>query len=335
MQIFRLSMLTLTCSVALSACGGGGSGTPTVQSTSNVQAQTSQATPSNPASNNPANGSNSASNNPANGSNSASNNPTNNDTATTFSTALSKTFAVGGGSKGDNWMNTGYGTYNGAAISINNNTGTVKGAHTASDQDFESFTLNGNRVLLLAGASDKLNAPIHIRVLKESDFTQVGSAFHPKDPTNPGWVGSLATGRGFGAFSNVKFGVYTDADNVSHLFVHGKPASFMYNTGKYEYLGSAVFGKDGNYQGLANSITAIADFDKRTVDVALKLSDGKQLDFGGNITGNVFEGTKNNIETRGGFFGYNDMGGIYHVKEGEFKGYNGAYGATETRKIVE
>ncbi|MDO5357019.1 MAG: hypothetical protein Q4E77_05940, partial [Conchiformibius sp.] len=250
-------------------------------------------------------------------------------TNTSLSEAIKSILPVGGNpSRPDNFGTHSYNEFSGSTISINNTTGEAK-VSANPNANFEDFTINGTQVLLLSRSSDKLKESIPVRALEAADFPAGG--FNPKHTDNPGWVGSI--GQGYGAFDKVRFGVYTDADNVSHLFVHGEPARFIYNAGAYQYEGSAVFGKNGAYQGLGNALTAIADFNSKNIDFTMKVNDSDTLKFGGKISGNTFAGTQNHIETRGGFFGYNDLGGMLNVLDGKYKGYNGTFGATETKAL--
>ncbi|QMT40726.1 transferrin-binding protein-like solute binding protein [Neisseria shayeganii] len=258
----------------------------------------------------------------------------------TFGQVLGQTFVQGGaGAKGPEWMvrtHNGNDQHNGALISIQNDTGIVNGGRSAANQDFESFMIDGKQILLLGRARDKNSGGITLRRIGAEDFPNGG--FNPKDTNNPGWMGSIGRSASYGEFSAIRYGVYTDANNVSHLFVHGKPASYMRGSGRYEYTGSAVHGKDGVYSGLRNAVTAVVDFDNKTVDVSIALPKQGELTidplkFGGSISGNTFSGKQNGVETRGGFFGYDDMGGVYNVLDGAHKGYNGVFGTTEGKRL--
>ena len=300
---FKQSVLSIVCALALAACGGGGSSKPSVNSN-----------PNNP--NNP----------PA---------PAAEMKADQFSKALNdESFTVE--ANGSMLRFDAFGSvYNGALIAIDNKTGEVKSGHTAENkkQDFENFTINGTKVLLLASAEDKRSQNIGIRALKESDFPDGG--FNPKDTKNPSYIGSIGESQSYGRFSAMRFGVYTDANNISHLFVHGNPNTNMTTSGSVTYVGSAVYGKNGSYEGLDGKVRAVANFDTKNIDVTIDLTKAggatDKLEFGGQIKGNTFAGEKNGIETRGGFFGYYDLAGVYQVKSGDKKGYNGAFGATESR----
>ncbi|VEJ21809.1 transferrin-binding protein-like solute binding protein [Neisseria animaloris] len=219
---------------------------------------------------------------------------------------------------------------NGIMLSIDNASGAVTG-QLPQTESFDELMLNGTKILLLASSTDKLKE-IAMRPLAERDFPNGGYKSEGK-----GWVGSTGDARQ-GYFENVRYGVYT-VDGKSHLFVQGNPSTWL-SRAKYSYSGDAVYGKDGVYNRAKTS--AIVDFANKTVDVTITpprvsgRADPSPLQFGGIIDGNTFSGTKNNIETKGGFFGPGgvDLGGVYNVKEGEHKGYNGAYGASN-RQIVK
>lgn len=330
------TLLALCCSLALAACGGGGgSSQPTVQAQDTTGGKPSAGNA------NAATSGNSTGSTAQNGGNTAA------PVTANVSEALKQVLPVGRNAKRP--QNFGQGStrtdaegmtiteFSGSVLSIDNAKGTAK-AVTTADAGFDEFTINGTKVLLLASRSDAGKA-VALRKLTANDFPDpepadksqpvtFGKNFKPKDPENPGWVGSLGDDPRGGAFARVRFGAYVDADNVSHLFVHGNPANRARTSGKAEYAGSAVFGKDGRYEGLANALTASADFDKKEIDFALKVKEGDTLNFGGKISGNVFSGTKNGVETRGGFFGSQDIGGMLNVLEGQHQGRNGAFGAT-------
>ncbi len=245
-----------------------------------------------------------------------------------FAEALAKGFAANN-SKKAGFMDSK--SVNGILLSIDNASGTVTGQLPPKTEAFNELVLNGTKILLLAGARDKLNQ-IGMRPLAERDFPNGGYKAEGK-----GLVGSTGDERA-GNFQDVRYGVYT-VDGKSHLFVQGNPSAWL-PSAKYSYSGNAVYGKDGEYSRAKTD--AIVDFAKKTVDITITPPSvaGKAapspLQFGGTINGNIFSGTKNGIETKGGFFGGGgaDLGGVYNVKEGEHKGYNGAYGASN-RQIVK
>ncbi|MDO1509456.1 MULTISPECIES: transferrin-binding protein-like solute binding protein [unclassified Neisseria] len=243
-----------------------------------------------------------------------------------FAEALAKGFAANDSKKID-FMDSK--SVNGILLSIDNASGTVTGQLPPKTEAFNELMLNGTKILLLASAQDKTNG-ISMRPLAQRDFPNGGYTAEGK-----GFVGSTGLDPRQDHFQNVRYGVYT-VDGKSHLFVQGNPTQTMYRTAKYAYDGHAVYGKDGKYNRATTK--AIVDFGKKTVDITITppnisgQADRSPLKFGGEIKGNTFSGTQNNIETKGGFFGPGgaDLGGVYNVKEGEHKGYNGAYGASNS-----
>ena len=223
--------------------------------------------------------------------------------------------------------------FSGSIISIDNKTGSVSNGRTnANDtQRFDSFTINGTTVLLMARLSER-EKEITLRPFNKDDFPDGGF-----NAENPGFVGSKGGEwrDPSDKFAELRYGVYNDTNNVSHLFVHGNPSSFVPKEDKvYTYRGSAVMGKEGKYDALRKALTAEVNFASKKVAITLNLptNDNREssLKFGGTISGNTFAGTENGVETRGGFFNHaaRDMGGTFQVIDGEKKGYNGAYGAT-------
>ncbi|MFS6938607.1 transferrin-binding protein-like solute binding protein [Neisseria animaloris] len=237
-----------------------------------------------------------------------------------FAEALAKGFAANN-SKKAGFMDSK--SVNGILLSIDNASGTVTG-QLPQTESFDVLTLNGTKILLFARAGDKLKE-IAMRPFSALDFPN-------NDFKGEGLVGSIGD-KYKGTFQDVRYGVYT-VDGKSHLFVQGNPSSWLPRTAKYSYEGHAVYGKDGTYSRAKSSATV--DFANKTIDVTITppsisgRATQSPLKFGGTINGNTFSGTKNGIETRGGFFGPGgaDLGGIYHANEGEHKGHNGAYGAS-------
>ena len=220
----------------------------------------------------------------------------------------------------------------------------------------KSFTLNNTRINLLNNSYENqfTENGIALRQMKASDFDAVddngkvtGDATNSLHASKPSWVGSVAKGtinhwgeesNDTGSFRNLRYGVYNDAEGNSHLFVFGLPATLNRSSGTIEYAGSAIVGKDGQYEGLGNAMSATANFDTKKVDVSIKRSAG-DLRFGGDIKGNSFEGTQNNVYTKGGFYGGNinatslnsNLGGMFTVIDGAEKGVNGVYGGAQVK----
>ena len=133
--------------------------------------------------------------------------------------------------------------------------------------------------------------------------------------------------------SNLKstaFGVYVDNNTgKQYLYVQGNPTDVKQipTAGKAEYLGGAVYLKDGANNERAK-MTATADFDKKTV--AIKIDQNRnavpEMNFGGKITGNSFAGEVNGVKTQGGFFGENakELSGVFTNDADKSRGVFGA-----------
>lgn len=133
--------------------------------------------------------------------------------------------------------------------------------------------------------------------------------------------------------SNLKstaFGVYVDNyTGKQYLYVQGNPTDVKQipTAGKAEYLGGAVYSKDGANNERAK-MTATADFDKKTV--AIKIDQNRnavpEMNFGGKITGNSFAGEVNGVKTQGGFFGENakELSGVFTNDADKSRGVFGA-----------
>lgn len=120
-------------------------------------------------------------------------------------------------------------------------------------------------------------------------------------------------------FKSSAFGVYYYAlTGNRYFFAQGLPTavSQIPTAGQVEYKGGAVYKKDGeqNYSELSE-MTATADFDKKVIDINIagKTNALPGMNFGGKITGNSFAGNANGIKTQGGFFGENaqEMTGLF------------------------
>jgi raw score 8.23 len=110
-------------------------------------------------------------------------------------------------------------------------------------------------------------------------------------------------------FKSSAFGVYYYAlTGNRYFFAQGLPTAVTQipTAGQVEYKGGAVYKKDGaeNYSELSE-MTATADFDKKVIDINIagKTNALPGMNFGGKITGNSFAGDANGIKTQGGFFG--------------------------------
>lgn len=133
--------------------------------------------------------------------------------------------------------------------------------------------------------------------------------------------------------SNLKstaFGVYVDNyTGKQYLYVQGNPTDVKQipMAGKAEYLGGAVYLKDGA-NNERSEMKATADFDTKTVAITIEKNRTAvpEMKFGGKITGNSFAGEVNGIKTQGGFFGENakELSGIYTNDADKSRGVFGA-----------
>ena len=117
-------------------------------------------------------------------------------------------------------------------------------------------------------------------------------------------------------FQASAFGTYIDELTDQYFFAQGNPTALAQipTAGKVEYDGGAVYKKDGDY-GRITGMTATADFASKVIDINIK-EKGKlvpDMKFGGKITGNSFAGDVNGIKTQGGFFGKDarEMTGLF------------------------
>ena len=124
------------------------------------------------------------------------------------------------------------------------------------------------------------------------------------------------------------FGTYVDRlTGNQYFYAQGKPTAIAQipTVGKAEYKGGAVYKKDGerNYSEISE-MTATADFANKVFDIniAQKANAVPSMNFGGKITGNSFAGEVNGIKTQGGFFGENakEMTGLYTNEADQSRG---------------
>ena len=120
-------------------------------------------------------------------------------------------------------------------------------------------------------------------------------------------------------FKSSAFGAYYDTlTGNRYFFAQGLPTAVAQipTSGQVEYKGGAVYKKDGeqNYSELSD-MTATADFATKVIDINIagKTNALPGMNFGGKITGNSFAGNANGIKTQGGFFGENaqEMTGLF------------------------
>ena len=129
-------------------------------------------------------------------------------------------------------------------------------------------------------------------------------------------------------FKSSAFGAYYDTlTGNRYFFAQGLPTAVAQipTSGQVEYKGGAVYKKDGeqNYSELSQ-MTATADFATKVIDINIagKTNALPGMNFGGKISGNSFAGNANGIKTQGGFFGENaqEMTGLFTNEADQSRG---------------
>ncbi len=124
------------------------------------------------------------------------------------------------------------------------------------------------------------------------------------------------------------FGTYVDKlTGNQYFYAQGEPTLIAQipTAGTVEYQGGAVYKKDGdkNYSELSE-MKATADFANKVIDINIKEKPNfvPGMNFGGKITGNSFAGEVNGIKTQGGFFGENvqEMTGLFTNEADQSRG---------------
>lgn len=124
------------------------------------------------------------------------------------------------------------------------------------------------------------------------------------------------------------FGTYVDKlTGNQYFYAQGEPTltAQIPTTGTVEYQGGAVYKKDGdkNYSELSE-MKATADFANKVIDISISQKNDfvPGMNFGGKITGNSFAGEVNGIKTQGGFFGENaqEMTGLFTNEADQSRG---------------
>ena len=107
-------------------------------------------------------------------------------------------------------------------------------------------------------------------------------------------------------FKSSAFGTYFyNLTDKQYFYAQGNPTALAQipTAGKVEYDGGAAYKKDGD-DSQRTGMTATADFANKVIDINIKKSRFvPDMKFGGKITGNSFAGEVNGIKTQGGFFG--------------------------------
>lgn len=110
-------------------------------------------------------------------------------------------------------------------------------------------------------------------------------------------------------FQSSAFGTYFhNLTDKQYFYAQGNPTALAQipTAGKVEYDGGAAYKKDGD-DSQRTGMTATADFANKVIDINIKEKPNfvPGMNFGGKITGNSFAGNANGIKTQGGFFGEN------------------------------
>jgi len=124
------------------------------------------------------------------------------------------------------------------------------------------------------------------------------------------------------------FGTYVDKlTGNQYFYAQGLPTTVAQipTTGLVEYKGGAVYKKDGNQNySEISEMKATADFANKVIDINIteKTNAIPGMNFGGKITGNSFAGEVNGIKTQGGFFGENaqEMTGLFTNEADQSRG---------------
>lgn len=124
------------------------------------------------------------------------------------------------------------------------------------------------------------------------------------------------------------FGTYVDKlTGNQYFYAQGLPTivAQIPTTGLVEYKGGAVYKKDGNQNySEISEMKATADFANKVIDINIteKANAVPGMNFGGKITGNSFAGEVNGIKTQGGFFGENaqEMTGLFTNEADQSRG---------------
>ena len=129
-------------------------------------------------------------------------------------------------------------------------------------------------------------------------------------------------------FQASAFGTYLHTlSGNQYFFAQGNPTELAQipTAGTVEYNGGAVYKKDGdrNYSE-RTEMTATADFGTKAIDINIKEKPNAVpgMNFGGKITGNSFAGEVNGIKTQGGFFGKDaqEMTGLFTNEADQSRG---------------
>ena len=126
-------------------------------------------------------------------------------------------------------------------------------------------------------------------------------------------------------FQASAFGTYIDDLIDQYFFAQGNPTALAQipTAGLVEYKGGVAYQKDGS-NSERSEMKATADFANKVIDINIteKANAVPGMNFGGKITGNSFAGEVNGIKTQGGFFGENakEMTGLFTNEADQSRG---------------
>lgn len=122
--------------------------------------------------------------------------------------------------------------------------------------------------------------------------------------------------------TNVIAGLVQENDSALYTVAVGKnPTQNMPVSGTASYTGKGMHGYmlEENLNFESSQVNLVADFDQKTIRGEVNSPDNlfETQKIAANIKNNAFEGTLDNIELRGGFFGNNasEMTGVYNSTE--------------------
>ncbi|WGE68789.1 transferrin-binding protein-like solute binding protein [Actinobacillus equuli subsp. haemolyticus] len=307
MNKLPLTLLTVACSFALTACYSSGGGGGSVQPPKVTDKAPDVATP------------------PAASNNTSSNSGSQNGNSKFFTT-----------------VNSAFETKPSTEISGTILTVAQNGDFTAKKpetfEDLDSIMVDGVKITLFT-AGDKLS---NVAVGKLKQSTENGGKLYVGSMADS--YGTYGSYQDPNSFKAMRYGAYT-LNGQTHLFVQGflTPTQSTINVlgdtfypmpkeSTYKYSGFALYGKDNQYAQLNSEV--IADFSNKKLKVELKEAGAAtaKATFGGEISGNTFSGTRDGIETKGAFYGSlaRDVAGLFNDTK---TGNNGVFGASDKRAI--
>lgn len=195
----------------------------------------------------------------------------------------------------------------------------------------ENLTIGGVNVKLLPNTNTVL-----LRKMTEDEFAE--GEF---DATKDSFVGrTYRSGDWDDPAGQFRYGVYNSKDGKTQLFVYGKPMTWNYPKYNITFYGSAIIGKQGKYRTVENAVKAELNVEKNDLDISIKLAPEDILEVKAKVSKHgdgysatrTFDGESATMKVQGGFFGKEDVGGIFEVLSGEHKDENGVFGASLNRK---